>query len=156
MIDYFSSCSLTSSMPVWIAKCSLSVYTEYCLFLCVDGCCLPFSSVFDPTLQEPNHTTISCLDGLCFYFRFSSWCLIASAVQTPLLPCYPCIWFMFYSLTQPSFGNGEPLLPRPLPASVVDSRISERDNNDAAGEDSDEEPQKVSSIKFALQFGSLS
>jgi len=63
---------------------------------------------------------------------------------------------MFYSLTQPSFGNGEPLLPRPLPASVVDSRISERDNNDATGEDSDEEPQKVSSIKFALQFGSLS
>ncbi|XP_066354496.1 proline-rich receptor-like protein kinase PERK2 [Miscanthus floridulus] len=44
--------------------------------------------------------------------------------------------------SQPSFGNGEPLLPRPLPASVVDSRISERDNNDATGEDSDEEPQK--------------
>jgi hypothetical protein len=63
---------------------------------------------------------------------------------------------MLYSLIQPSFGNGEPLLPRPLPASVVDSRISDKDDNDVAGEDSDEEPQKVYSIKFALQFGSLS
>ncbi|AQL08222.1 proline-rich family protein [Zea mays] len=44
--------------------------------------------------------------------------------------------------SQPSFGNGEPLLPRPLPASVVDSRISDKDDNDVAGEDSDEEPQK--------------
>lgn len=55
---------------------------------------------------------------------------------------------MFYSLIQPSFGNAEPLLPRPLPASVVDSRIPEKDNNDAAGEDSDEEPQKVSLIRL--------
>ncbi|KAK3150971.1 hypothetical protein QOZ80_3AG0239990 [Eleusine coracana subsp. coracana] len=44
--------------------------------------------------------------------------------------------------SQPSFGNGEPILPRPLPASVVDSRISEKDNNDAEDGYSDEEPQK--------------
>ncbi|CAL4929993.1 unnamed protein product [Urochloa decumbens] len=44
--------------------------------------------------------------------------------------------------SQPSFGNGEPILPRPLPASVVDSRISDKDNNDAADVDPDEEPQK--------------
>ncbi|OEL34138.1 hypothetical protein BAE44_0004842 [Dichanthelium oligosanthes] len=43
---------------------------------------------------------------------------------------------------KPSFGNGEPILPRPLPASVVDSRISDKENNDAADADSDEEPQK--------------
>lgn len=44
--------------------------------------------------------------------------------------------------SQPSFGNGEPILPRPLPASVVDSRISDKENNDAADVGSDEEPQK--------------
>ncbi|KAG2553534.1 hypothetical protein PVAP13_9KG532426 [Panicum virgatum] len=44
--------------------------------------------------------------------------------------------------SQPSFGNGEPILPRPLPASVVDSRISDKENNGAADLDSDEEPQK--------------
>ncbi|PAN50719.1 hypothetical protein PAHAL_9G540900 [Panicum hallii] len=44
--------------------------------------------------------------------------------------------------SQPSFGNGEPILPRPLPASVVDSRISDKENNGATDLDSDEEPQK--------------
>ncbi|XP_062210484.1 uncharacterized protein LOC133911982 [Phragmites australis] len=44
--------------------------------------------------------------------------------------------------SQPSFANGEPILPRPLPASVIDSRISEKEKNDALDEDSDEEPQK--------------
>ncbi|TVU47813.1 hypothetical protein EJB05_07422, partial [Eragrostis curvula] len=44
--------------------------------------------------------------------------------------------------SQPSFGNGEPILPRPLPASVVDSRISGKDNNNTEDEDSDDEPQK--------------
>ncbi|KAM0901246.1 hypothetical protein ACQ4PT_020106 [Festuca glaucescens] len=40
---------------------------------------------------------------------------------------------------QPSFvGNVAPLLPRPLPASVVDSRLSEKDN-DAEDQDSEEE-----------------
>ncbi|GJN40552.1 hypothetical protein PR202_gb29783 [Eleusine coracana subsp. coracana] len=50
--------------------------------------------------------------------------------------------------SQPSFGNGEPILPRPLPASVVDSRIAEKDNNDAEDGDSDEEPRKVSGQKL--------
>lgn len=40
--------------------------------------------------------------------------------------------------SQPSFGNGGPSLPRPLPASVVDSRISEKDN-DVENEDSEEQ-----------------
>ncbi|KAL6867546.1 hypothetical protein ACP4OV_015570 [Aristida adscensionis] len=44
--------------------------------------------------------------------------------------------------SQPSLGNGAPILPRPLPASVVDSRISEKDSTCAEHEDSDEEPQK--------------
>ncbi|KAL6596320.1 hypothetical protein ACP70R_047684 [Stipagrostis hirtigluma subsp. patula] len=43
---------------------------------------------------------------------------------------------------QPSLGNVEPILPRPLPASVVDSRISEKDCTCAEHEDSDGEPQK--------------
>ncbi|XP_062216291.1 uncharacterized protein LOC133916573 isoform X2 [Phragmites australis] len=50
--------------------------------------------------------------------------------------------------SQPSFGNGEPILPRPLPASVVDSRISEIDNNNAEDSDSDEEPQKNADGKY--------
>ncbi|WVZ56122.1 hypothetical protein U9M48_006699 [Paspalum notatum var. saurae] len=50
--------------------------------------------------------------------------------------------------SQPSFGNDEPLLPRPLPASVVDSRISEDDNNDPADEDLVEEPQKNADGEF--------
>ncbi|WVZ60413.1 hypothetical protein U9M48_010437 [Paspalum notatum var. saurae] len=49
---------------------------------------------------------------------------------------------------KPSFGNDEPLLPRPLPASVVDSRISEDDNNDPADEDLVEEPQKNADGEF--------
>ncbi|KAG8096880.1 hypothetical protein GUJ93_ZPchr0013g36937 [Zizania palustris] len=40
--------------------------------------------------------------------------------------------------SQPSIGTGAPILPRPLPASVVDSRISEKDN-DAEKEDLEEE-----------------
>jgi hypothetical protein len=50
---------------------------------------------------------------------------------------------------QPSFGTGAPILPRPLPASVVDSRISEKDN-DAEKENSEEE--KVSCKKLTLKF----
>jgi len=43
---------------------------------------------------------------------------------------------------QPSFGgNVGPLLPRPLPASVVDSRLLENDN-DAEDQDSEEEEEK--------------
>jgi hypothetical protein len=46
---------------------------------------------------------------------------------------------------QPSFvGNVAPLLPRPLPASVVDSRLSEKDND---AEDQDSEEEKVSCKK---------
>ena len=65
------------------------------------------------------------------------------------MPCYPR---SLHCSIQPSFGNGEPILPRPLPASVVDSRISDKENNGAADLDSDEEPQKVPSIKSTLQF----
>jgi hypothetical protein len=43
---------------------------------------------------------------------------------------------------QPSFGTGAPILPRPLPASVVDSRISEKDN-DAEKENSEEEKNET-------------
>jgi hypothetical protein len=44
--------------------------------------------------------------------------------------------------SQPSFvGNVAPLLPRPLPASVVDSRLSEKDKD---AEDQDSEEEKVS------------
>ncbi|XP_040377626.1 atherin-like [Oryza brachyantha] len=43
---------------------------------------------------------------------------------------------------QPSFGTGAPILPRPLPASVVDSRISEKDS-DAEKEDSEEEKNET-------------
>ncbi|KAG8074175.1 hypothetical protein GUJ93_ZPchr0006g40656 [Zizania palustris] len=44
--------------------------------------------------------------------------------------------------SQPNFGTGAPILPRPLPASVVDSRISEKDN-DAEKEDSEEEKNET-------------
>uniref|UniRef100_A0A0E0GJC2 Uncharacterized protein n=3 Tax=Oryza TaxID=4527 RepID=A0A0E0GJC2_ORYNI len=44
--------------------------------------------------------------------------------------------------SQPSFGTGAPILPRPLPASVVDSRISEKDN-DAEKENSEEEKNET-------------
>ncbi|KAF8684312.1 hypothetical protein HU200_044363 [Digitaria exilis] len=57
--------------------------------------------------------------------------------------------------SQPSFGNGEPILPRPLPASVVDSRISDKENNDAADVDSDEEPQKVTFINLLCDLAFL-
>jgi len=69
--------------------------------------------------------------------------LNASAARTPdflYVPCYPRS--LIHCFIQPSFGNGEPILPRPLPASVVDSRISDKENNGAADLDSDEEPQK--------------
>jgi len=79
--------------------------------------------------------------------------LNASAARTPdflYVPCYPRS--LIHCFIQPSFGNGEPILPRPLPASVVDSRISDKENNGAADLDSDEEPQKVPFIKSPLQF----
>ncbi|KAL5211010.1 hypothetical protein ABZP36_006633 [Zizania latifolia] len=44
--------------------------------------------------------------------------------------------------SQPSIGTGAPILPRPLPASVVDSRISEKDN-DAEKEDLEEEKNET-------------
>ncbi|KAF0913444.1 hypothetical protein E2562_022224 [Oryza meyeriana var. granulata] len=44
--------------------------------------------------------------------------------------------------SQPSFGTGAPILPRPLPASVVDSRILEKDN-DAEKEESEEEKNET-------------
>ncbi|KAL5217881.1 hypothetical protein ABZP36_018565 [Zizania latifolia] len=47
--------------------------------------------------------------------------------------------------SQPNFGTGAPILPRPLPASVVDSRISEKDN-DAEKEDSEEEKNETSEL----------
>lgn len=148
-----SSCTLTNSILVWIAKCSLSVYT-WVLF-CVDGCCFPFFRESRNPIPLLFIVPIGCVFVSYFFLDF----FIASAVQTPdfvaMLSMHWCIWLTFSSLIQPSFGNGEPLLPRPLPASVVDSRISEKDNNDATGEDSDEEPKKVSSIKFALQFVSI-
>jgi hypothetical protein len=74
--------------------------------------------------------------------------LNASAAHTPdflCVPYYPC--FLIHCSIQPSFGNGEPILPRPLP-----SRISDKENNGATDLDSDEEPQKVPFIKSTLQF----
>jgi hypothetical protein len=52
-----------------------------------------------------------------------------------------CLIFVFSLALLEMFA---PLLPRPLPASVVDSRLSEKDND---AEDQDSEEEKVSCKK---------